>query len=88
MDACTDQNVKSPMILMPIKVKKEERKDDTFDMEENLLLNSKCVPTLSAAILEHGWKCKNPEIRASIDQRDGIVVYVTLTCTNCMYKKT
>ena len=87
MEACMDQNVNSPMILRPRKVQREERKDDTYNMEENLLLNQQCVPTLCAAILEHGWVCKNPDIRACIDQRDGIAVYVTLTCANCRYKK-
>ena len=88
LNACKDQNVRSPMILRPRKKKKEERQDDTSSTEENILLNMQCVPTLSAAILDHEWSCKNPNINATIDRRDGNAVYVTLTCSNCRYKHT
>ena len=86
--ACKDQNVRSPMILRPRNKKKEEIQEDTCNTEENILLNIQCVPTLSAAILDHGWSCKNPNINATIDRRDGIAVYVTLSCSNCRYKHT
>ena len=88
LGACKDQNVRSPMILRPRNKKKEERQEDTCNTEENILLNIQCVPTLSTAILDHGWSCKNPNINATIDRRDGIAVYVTLSCSNCRYKHT